>query len=210
FSPGKAAGSADTGCINGFRQRSLTEKRPSRLQGLVIGAITKKGTLMNPAVKIVGKINEILFDIATALLAISCGLEVVNALSRKFFNMPIVWAEEISTYFVVMMLFLSLAYIERADKALCIGILMSKLKNGTAKKVFRIIRGAWTIAVMGILIRYGITLTQNMAASHVATNILRLPRVWFFSVMVVGFVIIITVWLVIIFARKGGQWTDAN
>jgi hypothetical protein len=30
FSPGKAAGSVDTGGISGFCQRSMTEKRPTR------------------------------------------------------------------------------------------------------------------------------------------------------------------------------------
>ena len=155
--------------------------------------------------KIITKIDDILFIAATAFLAAGCGLAVINAFFRKVFNMGLPWAEELSLYMVVMMLFLAMPYLEQIDRHLCIGILMSKLKTEKSKNFFRIVRSVWTIAVMGILFRFGITLAKAMVASHVATNILRWPRLPFFSALLIGFIMIIAVYICIIIVKKGGQ-----
>ena len=159
-------------------------------------------------IRIISKIDDVVFAIATAFLSVGCVLVVLNAISRKFFNMGFPWAEELSTYLVVMMLFLSLPHLERLDRHLCIGILMSRLKSDKSKNIFRIIRGAWTIFIMVVLLRYGYTLVQTIATNNVVTYILKWPRAPIFTILLIGFALIIVVFICIIFIRKGGMFDD--
>jgi TRAP-type C4-dicarboxylate transport system permease small subunit len=165
-------------------------------------------TMNNLVVKIIGYVNEIVFCIAMALLFVGCALTVINSLFRKFLNMGFPGAEELATYSVVMMLFLSMPYLEQIDKHLCISILMSRLKNETAKRAVRIIRGCQTILIMCLLLRHGFTLAMRMYENHVVTNMLRMPRAPFFSAMLIGFAIIAAVWFCIAFVKKGRQFDE--
>ena len=160
--------------------------------------------------KAIAKVDDILFTIATVFLAGGCGLAVINALFRKAFNMALPWAEELSTYLVVMMLFLAFAHLERLDRHLCIDILMTSLRNKEkARRFFRVLRSVWTIIVMAILLWYGVFLAHNMVLSQVSTYVLRWPRAPFFMILLVGYAMTVLVYVNII-VKRGGEFDDSN
>ncbi|NLY71355.1 MAG: TRAP transporter small permease [Clostridiales bacterium] len=157
---------------------------------------------MNLCIRIIDKINNFLINISTVFLVLSCLLAVINALCRKFLSTGFPWAEELCTYLVVMMLFLSLPYLEQKHEHLSINILVSNIKNKVALKIVRLFHGIWTLLIMIIMLRYAIIISINMYQTNIVTYVLRIPRVIFFSNVVIGFALIIVVWACVLI--RGG------
>ena len=80
------------------------------------------------------KLMSALFTIAAILYGCGTALAFVNAFSRKFLSVGIVWGEEMTTYLILMAFFLTIPYLELHNGSLCIGLLDSVIKN---KTVFR-------------------------------------------------------------------------
>jgi TRAP-type C4-dicarboxylate transport system permease small subunit len=154
-------------------------------------------------------VNKAFFMVSIFFLCASTVLATLNAITRKFFIGfgGFTWAEELSTYCCVLMLFIGVAYLELTNKHLSIGILENLVRDEKKRAVLdpalRIFRGIVTLFLLGIVIRYGIIVLQNMAASNMITWALRVPKLWFFIPMLAGFAMVIVVWVSLLIFNKG-------
>jgi len=163
---------------------------------------------METCMKVVKKVNEILIMISVVFLICSTVLTTINAILRKLFSQGFPWAEELATYLVVMMVFLGLSWLENYDKNLCIGIIDTFIGE-KARKANRTLRGLVTIFIMVIMLRYGLVVMVNMYQSQMVTYALQVPKLYFFLTMIIGFFMIVVVWVALIVCKRGGK-VDVN
>jgi TRAP-type C4-dicarboxylate transport system permease small subunit len=156
-------------------------------------------------------VNKALFAVSMICLGAGTGLATLNAITRKFFPElgGFTWAEEMATYFCVLMLFTGVAYLELTNKHLTIGVIDSLIKNerirSALNRILWIFRGVVTIVLLCIVLRYGFIVLQSLWAGRVLTFALRVPKVYFFIPMLVGFAIAVLVWLSILIVYKGKE-----
>lgn len=176
------------------------------MKGASLFTITqkKKGSAMETCLKVVKKINEVLIMISVIFLVSSTILATINAILRKGFSQGFPWAEELSTYLIVMMVFLGLSHLELNDNNLCIGIIDNFIKE-KVRNIIRIIRGILTIFLMTIMLQYGLVVLKNMYISKMITYALCVPKLYFFISMIIAFFMIIIVWLALVICKKGGK-----
>ena len=166
---------------------------------------------MNPFIKGLIAVNKAMFYVAIVFLGASASLATINAITRKFFPGlgGFTWAEEMSTYFCVLMLFVGVAYLELTNKHLTIGIVGNLVKNERAHEIvnhiLRIFRAAVTLFLLGLVVRYGFVVLSSMYASNILTFALRWPRFIFFVPMVAGFIMVLVVWVSILVFYKGKE-----
>ena len=166
---------------------------------------------MNPFMKGLIAVNKVMFYIAIVFLGISASLATINAITRKFFPGlgGFTWAEELTTYFCVLMLFVGVAYLELTNKHLTIGVVGNLIKNektrATVNHILRIFRGAVTLFLLGLVVRYGFVVLKSMYTSNILTFALRWPRFIFFVPMVAGFIMVLIVWVAILIFYKGKE-----
>jgi len=169
---------------------------------------------MNTFVKGLYAVNKVMFLISAMLLAASIFVTFFNVIVRKFFHGlgGFTWAEEISAYACVLMLFIGVAYLEFTNQHLSIGILSSVIKNKKAQAIVdqatRIFRGAVTLFLLIIVIRSGLIVLRNMYTSNMLTYAMQLPKLYFFTPMLIGFVMVVVVWVTILVFYKGKEIKD--
>jgi TRAP-type C4-dicarboxylate transport system permease small subunit len=155
--------------------------------------------------KIVGRINNSLVAISGLFLAVSVTFCTINALGRYLFNFYFPWADEFNIFLIVFLVFLTQPWLETRDDQLKIGVLDNMVKNGTVLRVIYVIRGIVTMAIFGVLVRYGVHVVENTYASKVVTYMLQIPRYTLYAATTAIFCWIILVWLAIIFLNKGAK-----
>ena len=167
---------------------------------------------MNPFMRGLVIVNEVMFHIAMVFLGCSAGLATINAITRKFFPGigGFTWAEEMSTYFCVLMLFIGVAYLELINKHLTIGVIDTLVRNNEKLRrilshILRIFRAAVTLFLLGLVVRYGFVVLSSMYASQILTFALRWPRFIFFVPMVIGLIMVLVVWVSLLIFNKGKE-----
>ncbi|HEY8529359.1 MAG TPA: TRAP transporter small permease subunit [Paenibacillaceae bacterium] len=155
--------------------------------------------------KIVGRINNSLVAISGLFLAVSVTFCTINALGRYLFNFYFPWADEFNIFLIVFLVFLTQPWLETRDDQLKIGVLDNMVKNGTVLRVIYVIRGIVTMAIFGVLVRYGVFVVENTYASKVVTYMLQIPRYTLYAATTAIFCWIILVWLAMIFLNKGAK-----
>ena len=155
--------------------------------------------------KIVGRINNSLVAISGLFLAVSVTLCTINTLGRYLFNFYFPWADEFNIFLIVFLVFLTQPWLETRDDQLKIGVLDNMVKNGTVLRVIYVIRGIVTMAIFGVLVRYGVFVVENTYASKVVTYMLQIPRYTLYAATTAIFCWIILVWLAMIFLNKGAK-----
>ena len=66
-------------------------------------------------------------------------------------------------------------------------------------------RGAVTLLLLGIVVRSGFVVLQNMYRSQMLTYAMQVPKLYFFAPMLVGFVMVIVVWVSILVFYRGKE-----
>ena len=166
---------------------------------------------MTPFLKGLDAVNRGFYFVSMMLLMASTILATLNAVTRKFFPGfgGFTWAEELCSYCCVLMLFIGCAYLELTNKHLMIGVVVTLIRNDKARavveRVLRILRGAVTLFLLGIVVRYGFVVLQNMYTGNLVTYALRWPKLYFFIPMLVGFVMVLIVWASILVINKGKE-----
>ena len=153
-------------------------------------------------------VNKVFFAVSIACLAASTILAAVNAIARKIPGIGgFTWAEEMATYFCVLMLFIGVAYLELTNKQLTIGIIDNIVKNERARLILsqalRIFRGLLTIFLLSYVLRYGFVVVESLWQGQVLTFALRVPKVYFFIPMLLGFGMTILCWVSMLICNKG-------
>ena len=166
---------------------------------------------MSKFVKGLYTVNRAMFFVATLLLTASTFVAAFNVITRKFFHgvAGFTWAEELATYCCVLMLFVGVAFLEFTNKHLTIGIMGPLIKNEKARAIVdqatRILRGIVTLGLLGIVLRYGVVVLGHMYTSNMTTWAMRLPKLYFFIPMLVGFAMVVVIWITILIVYKGKE-----
>ena len=150
----------------------------------------------------VSKVTGFLFTISSILLGGVTLLTFINSVLRRFFSTSLVWSEELSTYCIVLALFLSLASLELRDEQLCIGIMNNIIKNKIVLKCLFILRGVVTAAICFLVGMHGLTAAQAAARAQLQTFILRWPLAALYYITVGAFWLAVVSWITI-FINKG-------
>lgn len=158
---------------------------------------------MNGVISIIDKVNKFLLTIAAIFIFLSTVLAALNAILRFTVGAGFPWAEEACSYLIVMLVFVGVSYLEYTDNQLCIGVLNGVLKSDKIKNIITIIRGLITIGFMGMLVYYGVQVTQKAYLRDTVTFVLQMPRFILYGIVTLCFIIAILSWLVIIIFKKG-------
>ncbi|WP_175284931.1 TRAP transporter small permease [Lentibacillus jeotgali] len=123
-----------------------------------------------------------------ALLALFVFYEVV---SRYLFNSPTIWANELSTYMLQFIVFLSMGYLLIQDEHIKVSFLVEKL-SGIAKKIVQITATFLVIPYAYVLIVYGFQYTNNsLKMGRVSPTLLEFPLWVPYSFIAIGGVLLV-------------------
>ena len=157
---------------------------------------------MGIIVSLTDTINRLSVYIGALFIFLSTLLAAINAILRFTIGAGFPWSEELCSYFVVMLVFICIPYLEYSDKQLSIGVLNSILKNKTAKKVITIIRGLFTLGFLAVLVYLGVEVAQKAFDRETVTFVLQIPRFILYSIVTAFFALAIISWIIVI-CRKG-------
>jgi len=152
--------------------------------------------------KVSRSVTGLFFAVAAILLGFSAALAFFNAIGPGFFAFNFSGSEELSTYAVVLAVFFSISYLELHDEQLSVNILGTVIRNKAVEKVFFVVRGLLTIALLFIIVKYGIAAVQSAYSAQTETYALRWPKYIIFGIAVVGAAMGIFSWISI-FLNKG-------
>ncbi len=156
----------------------------------------------------IDKINKYSLYLAAIFIFLSTFLAAVNAILRFSIGAGFPWSEELSSYFVVMLVFIALPNLEYTNRQLSIGVLNSFVHNPTVLKGIAIFRGLITLGFLGMLVKLGIDITQKAHMRETVTFVLQMPRFLLYGTVTLFFVIAILSWVIVI--CKKGEFKNAD
>lgn len=154
-------------------------------------------------------IVDVFMMISAMLLLATTILSTLNAIVRFSGLGSVVWAEEIGTLCMVIMVFLSQPNLEFRNRQLCIGVLQSSLKNEKIKRFFHILRGIITMSISGCLMYQTYIIMEKAEQFHYSTPVLQIPRVYLYGMIALAFLMVFIAWAVTIFANGGRIYENA-
>ena len=130
-----------------------------------------------PLVRFVGKnVEEI---VASACLLIMCFATFANVIARYGVNAPIAWAEELSRYAFIWMVFVGAAVCTKHGRHIAVDAAV-KLLPGTGQVFCQLVANLGTALLMVILIYYGLVLA---ASATQLTSTLGIPTYFIYAVI---------------------------
>ena len=150
-----------------------------------------------------------MFTISAVFIAAATAIASINAILR-FCGVGFGWADELYTYLVVLMVYLSLAWLEGAGDQLCITAIDSLVKSTKGQRILNYIRGIFTDAALVILGYYGINVMLKAFQRNQLTYILQLPKGILYAIAMACLLITVIVWLVIMICNRGEFDTGEN
>lgn len=150
---------------------------------------------------------QIITWISAVILAISTVLSAINVFLRYGFDSSLVWADELSIYIVILMVFLFQPYLEYKDDQLSISVITEHFANKPiVLKIMYFIRMLITFVLYIVLIRSGFALISQNLMYQAATPVMRFP-LWILSLIVtIGLILVLVYWIVKFLPdeKKGG------
>ena len=135
-----------------------------------------------------GKLVTILDDVGIAVTAVGmfgmAFMIAANTTLRYVFNNPWCFAEEYSGYLVVMVSFLALGYTLRKGGHITIDIVVNRLSE-RARTYLAITTTVITLAVTGVLLKYGLALTIDSLQHQTRSQTVMLTPLWIPQMFVV-------------------------
>lgn len=157
---------------------------------------------MNICLKITRQFRSLLMALSSVLIALAAVLATLNALAR-FMSSGVPWAEELTSYFVVLLVFLAIPFLEGKGDQLCITAIDLLVKGKTGQRILNYIRGLVTGAAAVMLSYYGFTVTLNAFIRSQVTYVLHIPKGILYSIATITLALTVVVWLVIMICNKG-------
>ena len=157
---------------------------------------------MQICLKVTRKINKFLMGISAILIALATALATVNAFMR-FFSSGVAWSEEMTSYCVVLLVYLAIPLLELTGDQLNITAIDLVVKGKTAQRVLNYIRGLVTGSAMVILAYYGFTVMSNAFMRSQVTYVLHIPKGILYGLTTGCLVLAVLAWLVIMIFNKG-------
>ena len=157
---------------------------------------------MNIYSKIMSVLTKGMLTGAGIFCIFSTLLNCVNVIMRYIFNMPFSFMDELALYFVVILVFLVMPYLELFDDQLCISTILSAVKSVKWRKVLTYIRGVITFGLASIMTVVGYDVMIRSFNRNVITAVLRFPKGILYGLMAICFAISAISWILIML-RKG-------
>jgi len=134
--------------------------------------------------------------VCASMLAVSTLLSCINVFLRYVLGTSLPWADELSIYLAVVMIFIYQCKLEYEDDQLSISALIEKYKN---KRIFikavYYLRTVITFVLYIILIRSGITVVNQHLMYNAATPVMRLPFSIITILVTIGLILVIIYWI---------------
>ena len=154
-------------------------------------------------IKTTRNISRFLWSVAGFFVIASTLIITANTIMRYFFGDPFTWSDELSTYLVIIMVFLALPFLEYSGNQLCIGAILSIVKSEKGRRILVYVRGLLTLGATSIMTYFGFSVTYRAYERALVTYVLHIPKYITYGITAACFVITIIVWLVIMGFRKG-------
>ncbi|HWQ77845.1 MAG TPA: TRAP transporter small permease subunit [Anaerovoracaceae bacterium] len=151
-------------------------------------------------------IDNLLYRITKLIVALIIGAQMmlvfIGVIWRYFFNSPIIWVDELTSYLLVMVTFLGcfVAFIEK--KLASVTILPLYLK-GLKQKLLMLFANIICVFVLVLIINYGILLCRQPAVTSMVTPVLQWPLIIFYSMLPVTMCFLLFHMILVVY----GDWT---
>jgi len=157
---------------------------------------------MKKVFNIIKSCNQKFIALAGLFVGVSTFLAAINAILRYSGVGAFPWAEELCSYLVVLMVFLSLPYLEFTGQQLTIDIFQTYVKNKTIRVIAKWINGLVTAVFLGLLTYYGFFVTRTAFIRQTKTAVLQMPRYIIYAIIVISFAVAVISWIVLLTAGK--------
>jgi TRAP-type C4-dicarboxylate transport system permease small subunit len=157
---------------------------------------------MSIGLKITRQIRVFLMAISSTFIAMATALATLNALARRL-ALGVAWSEELTSYFVVLLVFLAIPYLEGKGDQLCITAIDLVVKGETGQRILNYIRGLATSAACVMLTYYGFSVTLTAFERSQVTYVLHMPKGILYGIATLTLALTVIVWLVIMICNKG-------
>ena len=152
--------------------------------------------------KTVSIATKALLTLGGILCLFSMLIGSVNAIMRYFFNSPIVWGDELAAYCVIIMVFITMPYLELTDDQICIGFITGVVKSKKWLKFLEYFRSVIGLGITVVMVIVGYDAAQRSFNRNVITAVLRMPKGILYGIVTACYAIAAIVWILIM-ARKG-------
>ncbi len=157
---------------------------------------------MSIGLKITRQIRGALMAVSAAFIAMATALATLNALARRL-ALGVAWSEELTSYFVVLLVYLAIPYLEGNGDQLCITAIDLAVKSDTGQRILNYIRGLVTSAACVMLTYYGFVVTLTAFERSQVTYVLHMPKGILYGIATLTLALTVIVWLVIMICNKG-------
>ncbi len=143
--------------------------------------------------------------LALALLLLLAGLVVLQVVCRDIFDLGLPWADELSRFCGLGLVFLAMPRLLLDDKHVAMDLLPKMLPR-KAEAVVSVIAGLLSLAFCGIM--FWALYKFLLRAAKFATPAMGIPNLVFYAPAILGFVVFAAVAVYLIFVpRSGGEYT---
>ncbi|RGX53611.1 TRAP transporter small permease [Anaerotruncus sp. AF02-27] len=150
---------------------------------------------MNKVANVVDKVVCALLVIFFALILLVGTAQII---SRYFFSMPIVWADELSKYLFLWMVMIGAAYGVRLKKHVVADVLITKFNPGL-KKAVGLAVDLLSVFLFGVFIAYTPKM-MRLAAGEISSTV-RIPLSYVYLGVLVGAVLMLFYTLVDMYGK---------
>jgi len=151
---------------------------------------------------------RIIGGIASIFIAISTILASINVFLRYLFGSSLPWADELSIYIIVMMVYIYQCKLEYDDDQLSISVLAEYFRNKPViLKSMYYVRMVVTVSLYGMLLNTAFKVVQQHWMYKGATPVMRMPF-WILGLIVtIGLILVILAWIVKFLPEKKNKDT---
>ncbi|MDR3294387.1 MAG: TRAP transporter small permease subunit [Clostridiales Family XIII bacterium] len=161
-------------------------------------------------VRVVRKLNGALAYISGALILGVGILAVFESISRTIFSSPTSWTLDLSSYFLIYLVFFGSAYAYQTNGHVAVDFLraiVEKHLGKTPRRVMAFFGWGMAFIVVFLLLRGGFTLFMNaLARNQLTANILQIPiTVLYFAIIFGSTVMLLTIIAICVETGKGSD-----
>jgi TRAP-type C4-dicarboxylate transport system permease small subunit len=132
---------------------------------------------MSNMIRSIGRIEQALGIFLVLAIVAMIGVQVV---SRYFFNQPLAWVEELSTYCFIWTVFVGASIALKEDRHIAITALELCLSNAQ-KRWLKVLIWISVLTFLLIMIPHGYKVMQVEVRSNSVSLPVDIPRMWFYS-----------------------------
>lgn len=140
---------------------------------------------------------RIISGVAAVFLTVSTVLACINVFLRYLFGSSLPWADELSIYIVVLMVYIYQCKLEYDGDQLSVSVLVEYFKNRPIiLKCMYYLRLLITISLYTLLLNSGFKVVKQHLMYKATTPVMRMP-LWILGLIVtIGLILVILAWII--------------